>query len=101
MEREQEELRRFINLHASKAALSAERRLHLATWSASGVPLDVELATWSVEDVFRAFSQESMLVRWTMRQLQTYDVDREIVIGLDFGDGKLLAHVVRLVPDED
>lgn len=101
MEREQEELRNFINLHACKATLSQERRIHLMDWSPAGTALDAELAVFTIDDVLKSHNAENTLVRWTLRQLQTYDVDKEIVIGLNFGSDKLLSHVIRLIPDED
>lgn len=97
MQSEQAALLSFVRLHGSrlKKVRSDERVAHLVNFSEAGVPLDSPLKQFTVQDILSELDSESMPVRWLIRQVQTYDVDGQNVIGLIFNRQSVLAHVVQ------
>jgi len=100
MEDEQSALISFIKLHAHKAVIHNERCIYLAKYDPSGIPLSVVLDRYSYENLLQSFDKESRLNHWVFKQVQTYDVNKEIVIGLEFSKSKILSHVIKLIPDD-
>ena len=100
MNEEQSALISFINTHAHKAVIHNERRIYLAKYNDSGIPLDVVLDRYSYDNLLHSFDKESRLNHWVFKQVQTYDVNKEIVIGLEFSKSKILSHVIRLIQDD-
>ena len=96
MDAQRQALDSFVRLHASKASARGDERIaHLVRHTAQGVALNVPLQQYTLEDIVREFDPDRPLVRWLIRQLQTYDISRESVIGLIFDGGQdPLAHVV-------
>lgn len=96
MEREQKALNAFVHMHAHKATQPKDTRVaHLAHFHPSGMPLDTVLTQYTIEDLASVLDCETHLSRWLMRQVQTYDLDKEHVVGLLFENGTALAHVVQ------
>ena len=102
MQEEQAALNSFVQLHAKKAVLSPERYVYLVHHSAGGVPLDVTLERFTIQNVLemkQRFDAESRLVQYMIHQMNTYDPQKEIVIGLIFSRSNVLAHVVCVKPE--
>ena len=99
MEEEQKALQAFVSMHAKKASIKKYRCAHLTEYKKTGIPLNVALEEFSIENVQNTFDCDNKLVQWTLNQLTTYDYDKEIVIGLMFPNNTLLTYVVRLFPD--
>ena len=99
MEEEQKALNSFVQVHANKLAIRTDKRVaHLVNYSPSGIPLNITLTQYTLEDLRQAniLDVSSPLVHWLFQQIQTYDIDREHVIGLVFDKNTVLAHVVKL-----
>lgn len=97
MEQEQKALTAFVRLHGSrlKGTSSNDRVAHLVEYSSAGVPLDIPLSPYSVEDVVGRFDTESHPVRWLIKQMQTYEPSSSAVLGLIFNEKTVLAHVIQ------
>lgn len=103
MEHENYALETFVRLHARRLAALArcvpagQRVAFLARHSCAGIALDVALEPFTEEQIVDSdeFDTASPLVRWLLRQIQTYDCDSQHVLGLRFGKGIVLAHVVQ------
>ena len=52
------------------------------------------LKFFEVEDIPVVWNAESHLTHWLMRQVTTYDPSSQVVVGLAFEDGKVLAQVL-------
>ena len=57
-------------------------------------PLQSKIEVFSREDINTQLDRESHLVRWVDRQLQTYDPEKEVIIGLLFDKGTILTDVL-------
>jgi hypothetical protein len=99
MEREQATLNAFVQVHGHKATKSSkyERIVHLAHNSEQGISIDATLTQYTIDDLVdhKLLNADSQLVRWLYRQIKTYDVDKEHVIGLIFDENTVLAHVIQ------
>lgn len=101
MQKEQQALINFINLHAHKASISKnEKCVYLTKYRESGIPLNVTLDKLKEEDIIKNYDLNHRLTQWVLEQLKTYDPHKEIIIGLDFGEF-LLTHVIKLEADDD
>lgn len=101
MQKEQEALKNFINLHAHKATICKhEKCVYLTNYRESGIPLNEVLSKLKEEDIIQKYDLNHKLTQWVMNQLNTYDPQKEVIIGLDFGDF-LLTHVIKLEADDD
>lgn len=100
MEEEQSALKSFINLHAHKAVIHKERCIYLTKYEPTGIPLNVVLDRYSFDNLLHSYDKDSKINHWVFQQVQTYDIDKEIVIGLEFSKSKILAHVIRLIQDD-
>lgn len=100
MEAEQKALLSFINLHAKKAKLTKDRCIYLTDFVEAGIPLNTPLTSMTLDDVLEAFDTASPLVQWVLKQISTYDVDKEVLVGLKFSKQTVLAHALRLIPDD-
>lgn len=99
MEEHQRALNSFVQLHANKLSIRKDKRVaHLVKYSPSGIPLNITLTQYTLEDLQKEniLDDTSCLVHWLFQQIQTYDVDREHIIGLIFDKRTVLAHVVKL-----
>ena len=99
MEEQQKALNSFVQVHANKLAIRTDKRVaHLVNYSPSGIPLNITLTQYTLEDLRQAniLDVSSPLVHWLFQQIQTYDIDREHVIGLVFDKKTVLANVVKL-----
>lgn len=99
MEEQQKALNSFVQVHANKLAIRKDKRVaHLVNYSVSGIPLNITLTQYTLEDLREAniLDDSSPLVHWLFQQIQTYDIDRENIIGLIFDKKTVLAHVVKL-----
>lgn len=102
MEKEREALLNFINLHAHKASIDKVNRcVYITKFHESGIKLDVVLDKLSQDDILRKFNKNSTLVHWVLNQLNTYNQDKEVIIGLEFSNEVLLTHVIKLEMDDD
>ena len=102
MEVQRKELLSFINIHAHKAIINKNnRQVHIAKFSEKGIPLNVELDIWTQDEIVNYFDMDNHTTRWVIHQLQTYNPEREIVIGLEFQNKTLLTHVICLQKEED
>ena len=100
MEDEQRALTAFVQLHAPKAQLHKERCAFLTQYISNGISIDTVLERYTLDQITRMFEMNH-LTRWLINQMQTYDPDKEVIIGLIFSESNVLAHVVRLIVDED
>ena len=89
-----------MQLHAPKAQLHKERCVFLTQYMTSGISIDTVLERYTLDQITRMF-EINQLTRWLINQVQTYDPDKEVIIGLIFSKSNVLAHVVRLKVDED
>ena len=90
------ELKNFVELHSYKIPSPKDERVaYLTQHSSSGIPYDTVLTRYTVEDVKSSFDTESTSVRWLLRQMMTYDVSRQSVLGLVFQKNHVLAHVIE------
>lgn len=96
MEKEQAALMSFVNLHGRKAQISSARQIHLVKYNESGIPLDVTLECLTLDDVVKHFDTNDRRIQWVLNQIQTYNTDKEAVIGLQFPERIILSHVIRL-----
>ena len=98
MDFEQRELKGFIDLHGFKARHhpTNQRVAHLYEYSSRGIPLNATLMQYTLEDVTSAFYTDSVLVRWLIQQIQTYDTTTEHIVGLIFDKSMVLAQVIRI-----
>lgn len=113
MQHEQQCLDAFVALHGSRLKNMpppTQRTAFLTRHHATGVPLDAPLVPYTGARICDEFDPDSVLVRFLLKQLATYDEHAERVIGLIFGDEhepSVLAHVVRVGspkrhdPDDD
>jgi hypothetical protein len=102
MEKEQSALISFINMHAHKAVILKDTRcVQITKYRESGIPLDVTLKKWSMQYIVNNYDVEDKLTQWVLNQLNTYNPNKEIVIGLEFENKKLLTHVIKLEKDDD
>ena len=101
MEKERKALDAFVTIHAKKALLSKERCVYLVQYNESGIPIDVTLERYTFDKLLNAFNTDSTLVKWLLKQINSYDVDKEILIGLKFSTTNVLAHVVRVTPMDE
>lgn len=100
MENEQSALTAFVQVHAPKAQLHKERCAFLTQYKENGISIDTVLERYTLDKITRMF-EINPLTRWLINQMQTYDPDKEVIIGLIFSQENILAHVVRLKVDED
>lgn len=99
MEEQRKALDSFVQVHANKLTIRRDKRVvHLVNYSPSGIPLNITLTQYTLEDLreARILDDSSPLVHWLFQQIQTYDIDREHIIGLIFDKKTVLAHVVKL-----
>lgn len=101
MDAEQKSLINFINLHAHKATLHSDRRIHITQYNKDGYPLNTVLKVLSIDDIINNYDTNNKLVHWVIRQVSTYDVASEVVIGIEYPNKSLLAHVLKIIKDED
>ena len=102
MEEKRIALNAFVNLHGHKASLNRNaRQVYITKFRDAGIPLNIELDTITREDITKEFNLEDYTTRWVITQLNTYDPDREVVMGLEFENNTLLTHVIRLAAEED
>ena len=96
MQVEQVALRRFVDLHGSKYKniKCPERAVFLARFS-DVMSLDVKPTKYRQSDIVQTFDTDDATVRFLLRQLQTYDMDTQNVLGLVFSGGTVLAHVIQ------
>jgi hypothetical protein len=100
MEEEQHALNAFVQLHAPKAELHKERCVFLSNHHSSGMQLDTVLTRYTLQQVIDYFDRNT-LTMWLINQIQTYNPDKEVIIGLIFTQSSVLAHVVTLKVDEE
>lgn len=102
MNHEQEVLMSFIKLHGHKAKINKnERCIHLVNYSASGIPLHSSLTIYNMDEMLTNYDLNSKLVQWVLNQMNTYDIDKEVILGIVFSNSNILAHVVKLIRDDD
>ena len=101
MQKEQEALLNFVKMHTQKAEISQERCAYLVDYKEEGIPLTVALDKYKREDFIQSpkIDMNSDMCRWLVRQMDTYDTKKEILIGLIFNSHTVLAHVVTIRPD--
>ena len=87
----------FVKLHASRTfQCNNERVAHIAQYNELGMPLDIGLQAFGVEQIVREFDTASKPVQWLLHQLTTFDAHNERIVGLSFDSAHVLAHVVSL-----
>ena len=102
MERERQALLNFINLHAHKASIDKVNKcVYITKFQESGIKLDVVLEKLSQDDILTRYNKDNMLIQWVLNQLNTYNQDKEVIIGLEFSSDVLLTHVIKLEMDDD
>ena len=89
----------FVNVHARKVEVSNDRCVYLAEYNENGVNVDVVLKQYTIEQIISNFDTNDQLIRWLIQQIQTYNVKKEIVLGLIFSKSEILAHVIRKIID--
>jgi hypothetical protein len=62
--------------------------------------LDTVLTRYTLQQVIDYFDRNT-LTMWLINQIQTYNPDKEVIIGLIFTQSSVLAHVVTLKVDEE
>ena len=98
MEEEQKALYSFVHLHANRLRDRPAKDPHvvyMAPFSPVSMPLDITLEPYTVDEIREAFDTNSTLVRWLLRQVETYNPEREIILGLIFDKTRVLAHVIQ------
>tara|TARA_B100001778_G_C18531379_1_gene603793 strand:- start:475 stop:777 length:303 start_codon:yes stop_codon:yes gene_type:complete len=100
MEKERRELDAFVQMHAKKAELTKDPCVYLVECKQNGIPSDITLERFSRDVFMKTFDLNSTLVQWVVKQMDSYDVKKEIVIGLIFARNSILTHVVRVIPDD-
>ena len=84
----------FLTLHSHKAPATDEPCAFLQFHSSS-MPHDVELLRFSRQDVVEALDAEhSDLVRWLLKQMNTYTCTRQCIVGLIFDERTVLSEVL-------
>ena len=65
------------------------------------LPLNCKILQMTTENVLSYFSSDGKdindkpLVRFLLQQIQNYDVDKEVVMGIAFSKDNVLAHVLK------
>lgn len=95
MQDTQRELDNFAKLHAPRVKLSDERCIYLARKTEDHIPLDVHLEPFTLEDITAQLDVNTRPVQWLIRQLQTYDVQKQVALGILYTKGEVFAHVVQ------
>lgn len=95
MDTEIRELNAFVNIHAHKVPRSMNRVVHLARQHDNSLALDASFQAYTVDDINREFDRSQTLVQWLLKQISTYNIDKEVVLGIIFQNGTILAHVVK------
>ena len=102
MEKERGALLNFINLHAHKASIDKFNKcVYITKFQESGIKLDVVLDKLSQDDILNKYDKDNTLVQWVLNQLNTYNQEKEVIIGLEFPNEVLLTHVIKLEMDDD
>ena len=101
MDKEQEVLLNFVNLHASKTYTCDERCIHIAKYNPDGIPIDAEFEILNINDVLHKYNTNETLIQWVLRQMHTYDTEKQIILGIEFDKNKILSHVLQLKPSDD
>lgn len=102
MDKEQSALLNFINLHAHKAHIDKNRRcVYVTKYNEQGIKLDIKLTKLDQDKIVQNYDVSNRLIQWVLNQLNTYDQNKEVIIGLEFDNGNLLTHVIRLAQDDN
>lgn len=72
----------FLSVHHATARPTAEPAVHLQFYGPNNT--SSELLLLDRDDVLEALDPESPLVRWLLRQLDTYECTRQVVLALSF-----------------
>lgn len=97
---EHEILTNFVNLHAHKAKLTNEKCVYLAKHNYAGNALDCKLTIYYESDIISSFDTSSTTIQFLLHQMQTYDIYKQIMVGLIFDESNVFAHVLQLKEDE-
>tara|TARA_B110000046_G_scaffold15928_1_gene15332 strand:+ start:302 stop:640 length:339 start_codon:yes stop_codon:yes gene_type:complete len=98
MQREQAALHTFVQLHGSRLrnCYSKDRVAYLVPYSSAGVPIHAALRPYTLAEIQQEMDVSSLLVRHLKKQVESYDMGSEHVLGLIFTNPtSVLAHVVR------
>ena len=93
MQEERRLYRGFMELHSSKAATTAFPCVQVMFYKDTMGPKD-PLVQMTRQDILDELDKESPLVRQMLRQVSTYDVDKQVVVGLVFDRKTVLSDVV-------
>ena len=86
----------FLALHSHKATTTSEPIAHIAFHPPDGIlPPHLPLVRMTREDVASEMDTSSELVRWLLRQMSTYDHEREKIVALVFDRKTVLSDVLR------
>lgn len=92
----------FLTCHAHKASPSKDPCVYLyfLPEGSTEVPVHAKLVRFSMENVKETLDVNSDLVRWLLKQLNTYDCQTQRIVGLVFGfpkeKGVVLTEVLRV-----
>jgi hypothetical protein len=59
------------------------------------LPLDVKIEKWTPEDVQRELDMDSQACRWIMKQVTSYDPERQYILGIVFSRELALTSVLE------
>ena len=89
---EQEKLHNFVKLHANRLFQSHGRdkkRVAYMVQDAGVFPLNIQFTEFDEESIITKYdstrnSNEYTFTSWTIQQLRTFDVETEILVGINF-----------------
>lgn len=93
-------LEKFVMLHGKRVSKTSERRLQLARYRDTGMALNCPIEPYSQDEIVAEFDCEDARTRWSLQQLNAYDVDKEYVLGIIFDD-IVVCHVIRIGDEID
>tara|TARA_B100001989_G_scaffold227931_1_gene184369 strand:- start:657 stop:944 length:288 start_codon:yes stop_codon:yes gene_type:complete len=86
MEINNELLNVFLSLHNRKAKTTKEPTVYLVQKD-DCLKADSPLVAWKEQHLVNYFDHESKQFQWLMKQLKTYDCEKEVILGI-FSDNK-------------
>ena len=83
----------FVKMHGNKATATSSPTAHVHFFDGTGIPADCPLVQMTREDVLQELDKESRPVQWLLKQMTTYECERQKLLCLVFDRSRVVSDV--------